>query len=50
VPGPDTSALAWRLGAPGRPVARGIDILTVRDSGVNVLCTLIADLQHRPGA
>ena len=50
VPGPDTYALAWRLGAPGSPVARGIDILTIRDGGVSVLRTLIADLQHRPGA
>jgi len=42
VPGPDTSALAWRLGAPGSPVARGIDILTIRDGRVSVLRTLIA--------
>ncbi len=27
----DTAALAWRFGPPGSPVARGIDILTVRD-------------------
>ena len=40
--GPDTAALAWRLGPPGRPVARGIDILTIRDGRVSVLRTLIA--------
>ena len=40
--GPDTAALAWRLGPPGSPVARGIDILTIRDGRVSVLRTLIA--------
>jgi hypothetical protein len=40
--GPDTAALAWRLGPPSRPVARGIDILTIRDGRVTVLRTLIA--------
>jgi len=39
---PETAALAWRLGAPGSPVARGIDILTVRDGRVSVLTTLLA--------
>jgi hypothetical protein len=29
--GTDTAALPWRLGPPGNPVARGIDILTIRD-------------------
>ena len=40
--GPDTAALAWRLGPPGSPVARGIDILTIRDGRVSVVRTLIA--------
>ena len=40
--GTDTAALAWRLGPPGHPVARGIDILTIRDGRVSVLRTLIA--------
>ena len=40
--GTDTAALAWRFGPPGSPVARGIDILTIRDGRVSVLRTLIA--------
>ena len=40
--GTDTAALAWRLGPPGNPVARGIDILTVRHGRVSVLRTLLA--------
>jgi hypothetical protein len=40
--GSDTAALAWRFGPPGSPVARGIDILTIRDGRVSVLRTLIA--------
>ena len=40
--GPDTAALAWRVGPPGSPVARGIDILTIRDGRVSTLRTLIA--------
>jgi len=40
--GTDTAALAWRLGPPGSPVARGIDILTIRDDRVSVVRTLIA--------
>jgi hypothetical protein len=36
------AALAWRLGPPGSPAARGIDILTVRDGRVIVLRTLLA--------
>jgi hypothetical protein len=40
--GADTAALAWRLGPPGSPpMARGIDILTVRDGRVVVLNTLL---------
>ena len=38
----DTAALDWRFGPPGSPVARGIDILTVRDGRVIVLRTLLA--------
>ena len=40
--GGDTAALAWRFGPPGSPVARGIDIVTVRDGRVIVLRTLLA--------
>jgi hypothetical protein len=40
--GTDTAALAWRVGPPGNPVARGIDILTIRDGRVSVVRTLIA--------
>ncbi len=43
--GTDTAALAWRVGPPGSPVARGIDILTIRDGRVSTLRTLIT-----PGA
>lgn len=38
--GTDTAALAWRLGPSGSPVARGIDILTIRDDRVSVVHTL----------
>jgi hypothetical protein len=40
--GTGTAALAWRLGPPGSPVARGIDILTIRDDRVSVVRTLLA--------
>lgn len=40
--GTDTAALAWRLGPPGNPVARGIDFLTLRDGRVSVVRTLLA--------
>jgi SnoaL-like domain len=40
--GTDTAALAWRFGPSGHPVARGIDILTIRDGRVSVVRTLIA--------
>jgi hypothetical protein len=40
--GTDTAALAWRFGPPGEPVARGIDILTIRDGRVSVVHTLMA--------
>jgi SnoaL-like domain len=39
---PDTAALAWRFGPPGSPVARGIDILSVRDGRVSAVRTLLA--------
>jgi hypothetical protein len=42
--GTDTAALAWRFGRPGKPVARGLDILTIRDGRVTTVKTLI-----RPG-
>ncbi len=38
----DTAALAWRIGAPGKPIARGLDILTVRDGRVSAVRTLMA--------
>jgi len=40
--GINTAALAWRLGPPAQPVARGIDILTIHDGRVSVLRTLLA--------
>lgn len=40
--GTDRAALAWRVGPPASPVARGLDILTIRDGRVSVLRTLIA--------
>lgn len=40
--GPGMAALAWRFGPPGKPVARGVDILTIRDGRVSALRTLIA--------
>ena len=40
--GTDIAALAWRFGPPGHPVARGIDILTIRDGRVSAVRTLIA--------
>jgi hypothetical protein len=39
--GIDTAALAWRFGPPGNPVARGIDILTIREGRVSIAHTLI---------
>jgi len=41
--GTDSAALAWRFGPPGSPVARGIDILSIRDGRVSVVRTLMAD-------
>ena len=40
--GTDEAALAWRFGPPGKPVARGVDILTIRDGRVSAVRTLIA--------
>jgi SnoaL-like domain len=40
--GTDTAALAWRFGPPGTPVARGVDVLTIRDGRVSSVRTLIA--------
>jgi hypothetical protein len=39
--GTDTVALGWRLGPPGKPVARG-RYLTIRDGCVSVVRALIA--------
>ena len=40
--GTDSAALAWRFGPPGKPVARGVDFLTIQDGRVSVVQTLIA--------
>lgn len=40
--GDDTGALAWTFGPAGAPVARGIDIITVRDGRIAELRTLLA--------
>jgi SnoaL-like domain len=40
--GADTAALAWRFGPPGQAIARGVDILTIRDGRISVVHTLIA--------
>jgi hypothetical protein len=40
--GTDTAALAWRVGPPGKPVVRGIDIVTIRDGRLSVVRTLMA--------
>jgi hypothetical protein len=40
--GPDTAALAWRVGPPGSPIARGLDVLTIRDGRVVAVRTLLA--------
>jgi hypothetical protein len=38
----DTAALAWRVGPPANPIARGLDVLTMRDGRVSVVRTMIA--------
>ncbi|CAN5272925.1 hypothetical protein BH11ACT3_BH11ACT3_26460 [soil metagenome] len=40
--GGETAALAWTFGPPGSPVARGIDILTIRDGQVARIQTILA--------
>jgi hypothetical protein len=50
--GTDEAALAWRFGPPGKPVVRGVDILTLRDGRISAVRTLIAPpssalLRHR---
>ena len=40
--GPDTAAQAWRFGPPGRPVIRGMDVLTLSDGRVSVVRGLVA--------
>ena len=38
----DIAVLAWRFGPPGTPIARGVDVLTIRDGRVSVVRTAIA--------
>jgi hypothetical protein len=39
----DTAAMAWRLGPPGsEPVARGLDIATLKDGRISAIRTLLA--------
>ncbi|AGL17046.1 nuclear transport factor 2 family protein [Actinoplanes sp. N902-109] len=38
----DTGALAWEFGPAGAPVARGIDIITVKDGRIATLLTMFA--------
>jgi hypothetical protein len=39
----DTAAMAWRMGPPdSEPVARGIDIATVKDGRISAVRTLLA--------
>jgi len=37
----DTGALAWAFGPAGAPVARGVDIMTIRDGQIATLLTLL---------
>jgi hypothetical protein len=39
--GADTGVLAWAFGPEGAPVARGVDVLTVRDGRIVDLRTLL---------
>jgi len=39
--GVDSAALAWTFGPSGDPVARGIDVITVRDGRISALLTLL---------
>jgi hypothetical protein len=38
----DTAAMAWRVGPPGKPIARGLDVLTIRNDRVSAVRTFIA--------
>jgi hypothetical protein len=38
----DAAVMAWRFGPAGEPVARGVDMLTIRDGRVSAVRTLIA--------
>jgi hypothetical protein len=40
--GTDAAALAWRLGPPGKPVVRGLDVLTIRGGRVSAVRTMLA--------
>src|SRR5689334_9339326 len=37
----DTAVLAWRVGPPGKPAVRGVDVVTIRDSRLSAVRTLI---------
>ncbi|MCS5718043.1 nuclear transport factor 2 family protein [Herbiconiux sp. CPCC 205763] len=37
----DSAALAWTFGPSGAPVARGIDVITIRDGRISALHTLL---------
>lgn len=39
----DTGALAWAFGPEGAPVARGIDVVTVRDGAIVELRTMLVE-------
>jgi hypothetical protein len=39
---PSPTALAWRIGPAGKPIARGLDVLTIRDGLVSAVDTMIA--------
>jgi hypothetical protein len=41
--GRDSGALAWTFGPAGSPVARGIDLITVRDGRISTLRTLLSE-------
>ena len=40
--GPRTGALGWAFGPEGEPVARGVDVITVRDGRIATLVTMFA--------
>jgi ketosteroid isomerase-like protein len=41
--GTGSGALAWRFGPPDSPVARGIDVITVRDGRISELRTMLTN-------